>query len=91
MHHAGRMRGIQRGSNLQNDRNRFVDRQLPFFMNDSAKVPPFDELHGDELDSLGLPEIKNANDVAVRDLAREDQLLLESAENFGMAGQLRTD
>ena len=86
MNDTRRVRRIQRRRNLQNDRNRFVYRQLPFFVNQPAKVSPFDELHRDELDSLRLAEIENANDVAMRHFARKDQLLLKPPQNFRMAG-----
>ena len=39
----------------------------------------------------GFANIENADDVAVRHLAREDQLLLEALQNFRVIGQFRLD
>src|SRR2546422_9558951 len=38
-----------------------------------------------------VPKSKIPNDILVRDLPREDQLLFEAAQNVGMPGQLRPD
>ena len=42
------------------------------------QVRPLDERHRDVLDAVGLTQIVNAEDVLVRDLPREQQLLLEA-------------
>ena len=56
----------------QNNVGRFLRRQLPFLAQHRTEIAPIEELHRDVLMALGLAEIKNANDVAVSDLAREE-------------------
>src|SRR5262249_33654999 len=91
MHDASVVRGVQGGTNLHNDGDSLFGRELPFFMDQATKVAAFDVLHGDELDPLGLTEIENADNVAVGDFPGEDELLLETAKNFGMAGEVGAD
>jgi hypothetical protein len=43
------------------------------------------------MEPVAHPEIENPNDIAVRDLARQQQFLLESAQNIRVAGQFRPD
>ncbi len=59
-----------------------------FSAKDALQVLAFDVLHGDELDPVGLAQIKNADDVLVRNLPREDQFLLEAPKNFGIGGHV---
>ncbi len=55
---------------------------------DCLQILAFDVLHGDELDAIGLAQIKNANHVFVRDLPRENQFLLEAPEYFRIGGHV---
>ena len=48
-------------------------------------------LHRDELGFPGFANIEDADDVAVRHLAREDQLLLEALQDLRVIGQFRLD
>ena len=76
------VRGLERGGDLEHDGNRFLRGELPLFMDQALEVTPLHVLHGDELDSLGLPQIENADHVAMRYFAGQDQLLFEAAQNF---------
>ena len=91
VHDSRGMRGFESRGDLQDDGNGFVGGELPFFVDQALEVTSLDILHGDELDALRLPEIENADDVAMGDFAREDQFLLEPAKDFGMAGELGTN
>ena len=84
MDHTFGVRSFQRSTDLGHDVGRF--RGLEFFLptKEALQVLALDVLHGDELDPVGLSEIKNANDVFMSDLAREDQFLLEAPQNFGI-------
>ena len=62
--------------------------ELALARKDGAQVLTFDELHGDELHAFGFAQVVNANDVLVRDLARQDQFLLEARENSRIAGKV---
>jgi hypothetical protein len=56
-----------------------------------AKVLPFDKLHGDELDAVGVAQVVNADDVAVGNFTGENYFLLEALQNLGITGQFGTD
>ena len=82
---------FQRATNLGDDPYRLVRRKFSSFTEHGAKIAAFHELHGDELEPLGLSQVENANDVPVRNFASQDQLLFEAAEDFGIAGEVSTD
>ena len=65
--------------------------QLLALMDEGAKVDAFDVLHGDELHAVGFAEVVDADDVAVRDLGGEDELLLEALNDGGVAGVFAAD
>ncbi len=48
-------------------------------------------LHGDELGVAGNSQVENADDVAVRDLPRQDQLAFEPLQDLGVTRQLGAD
>ena len=78
-------------ANLLKDGHHLAWRKLSAFHQNALQIPPLDVVHRDELASIGAAEIEDPDDVLVRDLAGENQLLLETAENIGMAGQFRAD
>jgi len=67
---------------LQNNASRRLWRQLSFSRRTTRQVLTFKVLHCDEFEAVGLPQIENANDVAMRNLASQDQFLLEALEDF---------
>ena len=64
---------------------------MPCAQQDGAQVLTLDELHGDELDAVGFVQVVNADDVPVRDLPGQHQLLLEARQNGGIAGEVGTN
>ena len=68
---------------------------LSFAAEDGRQLLALDERHGDELDAVDLAELVNADDVLVRDLARQQELLLEAALEHrgrrGVRGHFRPD
>src|SRR6202171_4716164 len=91
MDHTGCVGRFQCAANLRDDLYRLVRRKFSSFTKHGAKIAAFHELHGDELEALGLSQIEDANDVAMRNFASEDQLLFEAAEDFRIAGEVRAD
>ena len=91
MDHMFAVRGFQGAADLEHDFRCFAGRKFASFLKEVAKVVSLHEIHGDELDSVGLAEVENTNDILVRDLARENQFLLEAPQDFRIAGELGTD
>src|ERR1700733_3283517 len=86
VHHAGSMSRFQGPANLRNNPYRLFRRKLHFFADHHAKVAPFHEFHGDELKTLSLSKVEDANEVAVSNFASQDKFLFEAAEDFRIAG-----
>jgi hypothetical protein len=63
--------------------------QFALFFEDRTEILTVQILHGDELEAVLLAQVENPDDVAVCDLASEDEFLLEPPENFGICSQLR--
>ena len=61
---------------------------LAFTRQDGAQVFTLDEFHRDELHAVGFVQVVNADDVAMRDLSRQHQFLLESRQNRRIARQI---
>ena len=55
---------------------------VPSCLEDGREVRALDVRHRDVLDAVDLAEVVNADDVLVRDLAREQQLALEAPLDF---------
>ncbi len=91
MDDAFAMRHFQRRDHLPQDLDGFLWRVLPALLEQVRKILPFDELHGDEPEPIGDAEIENADYIPMRDLAGENQLLLESRENTWMAREFAAD
>src|SRR5579872_5577793 len=62
--------------------------QFPALDQQAFQVPAFDVVHGDELAPVGHPEIEDPDNVLVRDLARQNQLLLETPQYLRISGQV---
>ena len=77
MHDAGVVRGLQARGDLPGERHDLRDRQA-LLAQDRRQVAALDVRHRDVLDAVDLAEVVNADDVLVRDLTREEQLLLEA-------------
>src|SRR5713101_3180249 len=60
-------------------------------MKEGSQISPFDVLHGDKSDAVGLPKIKDADDVPVGHFPRENEFLFEAPENFRMARKVWAD
>src|ERR1700674_3743260 len=91
VNHAGCVGRFQCAANLRDDPYHLVRRKLWSFTEYGAKISALHELHGDELEPLGLSQIENANNVPVGNFASQDQFLFEAAEDFRITGQFRTD
>ena len=87
MHDPGLVRRLQTDGDLH--------RHPAFALEDRRESGAFDERHRDVLDAVDLSEIVNADDVLVRDLARQQQLLLEApfevSRRVGIARGFRPD
>jgi len=59
-----------------------------FSPKNDLQVLAFDVLHGDELDSVGLTQIKNTDDVFVGNLSGEDQFLFKATQNLGIGSHV---
>ncbi len=78
LNHAFAVRGFERAADLQNYLGGFFWRQLSLFSQHPTQVLPLQIFHGDEFETVSLAQIKYADDVAMRHLPSEDQLLLEA-------------
>ena len=87
MHHAFAMSDFQGAADLKNDAGSLVGWQLTLFIEDSTEILPLQILHRDELEAVRLTKIENADDVAVCDLAGEDEFLLEAPQHFRIGGK----
>ena len=88
MHHAFGMCRFEAAADLPEDAYGLIRRQLAALHQDAFQVATVDVIHGDELAPIRHAQFKNANDVLVRDLPGEYQLLLEAPQDVGMAGKL---
>ncbi len=65
------MGGVQSEAYLLHDLDRFFGRKLRALVNQAAKVLALDVLHGDELHTIALAQVINADHVAVCDPVRQ--------------------
>ena len=91
MDDAFTMGGSKPVGHLRHDVDGFGDLQLAAFLQQLMEVLALQVLHRDELRFPGFANIENADYVAVRHLAREDQLLLKTLQNLRVIGQFRLD
>ena len=85
------MGGVKRAADLLHHRDGFLRRELSLTTQQRPQVLPVDVFHADETDALGLPQVVNADHVLVRDIAGENELLLEAQQNRGIGCQFGTD
>ena len=71
------VRGGERVGDLPRDRDGALDRQPAFAAQDAVQILAVHEGHRDELEALDFAQVVDAEDVLVRDLRAEEQLLLE--------------
>ncbi len=88
MHDAGFMRGHQAGCHITDDPKSGADRELAFLLQHGREIRPLEIRHRDVLDAVDFPEVVNADDVLVGDLAREDQFLLEPPLHFARGSRI---
>ena len=79
MHHTGFVCGLQPAHDRPRDAQHAQNRQLAVAREDRREIVPLDVWHRDVLDAVNLAEVVDADDVLVRDLARQQQLALEAA------------
>ena len=91
MNHADSVRRFKRLAYLLDDLDGLFGGKLPAQMDEGAQVFTLDVLHSDELHALGFAQVVDADDVAVRDLRGEDQLLLEALDDCGVSGVFAAD
>src|SRR6202165_6225309 len=82
---------FQGAADLPHYFHRFLWLKYLVLGNQAAQVLALDVLHGDELDSIGIAHVVNANHVLVLDLVRENQFLLEAVKYGRISSQFRTD
>jgi len=63
---------------LSGDLKRPLEREWQFFFQQLVQVLALDEGHADELHTVDLAEVVDAQDVSVGNLAGEQQFLLEA-------------
>ena len=85
------VRGLEAFRRLAEDAQEALGRELALLLQDRREVPPVDELHRQELDAVHLAEVEDAQDVGVRDAARELDLALEALQRIGVLGDVGAD
>src|SRR5207248_11764777 len=68
MNDADAMRCFKCAADLLHALNSFCGAELSLLMDEGAEILALDIFHGDELQSLGLAEVVNADNVLMRDL-----------------------
>jgi hypothetical protein len=81
--HAARMRGRQAERHLACDRQRLLERQAAFAVDDPVQRLALDQVHADQPASLVLADVVDAHHVRARHLARQQQFLAEAFEGAG--------
>ena len=88
VNHSFRVRRFQRPASLRDYIGRFRRLQLLLAAKQALQILAFDVIHGDELEPVGLPQIKNTDDVLMCDLPRQYQFLFESFQDFRIGRQI---
>ena len=91
MNHAFGMGRVQCTAYLLNDRNGVFGRELSVAAQDGPQILAVDVLHADETNPIRFAQVKNADDIFMRDVARENELLLEAQQDRGVRRQFRTN
>jgi len=74
---------------LPDDGDGFFYRELASFGHHLLQRDAGNKIHGDEVRSLVLADIEDSNHILVRDLLREQHLLLEAFHHHGSCSQMR--
>src|SRR5579864_7633743 len=85
------MRGLKSAADLLDDFASLNRDELAFAQQYRSQCLAVDVLHRDELDAIRFAQIEDSDDVAMSHLASENQLLLETMQNFGAQSQVGTD
>ena len=91
MNDAFAVGSFQTSQHLFNDLRRILYRELALFLEDLIEAGALHVLHGDKSNSIRLAKIENTNNIAVRDLPGQDQLLFEALQNFRITRQFWPD
>src|SRR5215469_12419560 len=83
------MDGGKPAGDLFHDVDGFRNLKLALPLEDLMKAFALNKLHRDKSDCPCFSKIEDTNDIPVGDLTCKDQFVLESLQNFGIAGQLR--
>ncbi len=96
VHHARRVRRAERVADGARQLDRLGDAVLAGLAREPAggqhlrEGGALDELHGEELLAVRLPDVEDAGDVAVRDAARELDLAAEALDHRALVGEIAT-
>ena len=91
MDHAFPVCRFQRPANLQDYSRGFLGLQFPLLTQNRAKILAFQVFHRDEFETVRLPQIKDSNHIAMRDLSSKDQFLFEPLEYFWIGRKFRAN
>ena len=79
------MRGCEGFGDLPREIQNAVHRHLGIVVDDVLQILALDEGHGNETQAADIAHIVNAQDIFVRDLAGENQFLLEALQRVGLS------
>ena len=65
-----------------------IDRQAAWSCKDACQVSALNQGHGDVLNAIAIAEVMYAEDVLMRDLAGQQNLLLETLHVLRIAGEV---
>ncbi len=85
------MGGVERAADLLHHCDGLLGREFSLAAQERAEVVAIDVFHADEADTIRLAQVVNADHVLVRDIAGENELLLEAQQNRGISCQLGPD
>ena len=88
---AGAVRRFQRGANLLQDLHRLIGRHLASLFENAAQIAARNQFHGHKAHARVFREVVHPHHVTVRHLVGKTDLLLETVDDGGVAGQLRPD
>ena len=88
VHDTGLVRLGESGHHTARDGHHAFDRQLALALQDGRQVLALEVRHRDVLEAVDLADVVHADDVLVRDLAGEQQLLLEPLLEHAGGGRI---
>jgi len=89
--HTFGVSGVERGAGLVDDVGAFFEGEAPLLLDERREVFALDELHGDELHTIGFTEVEDADDVFLSDFPGKDEFLLEALKNLFVDREFRAD